>query len=347
MIVHVANPIYDSVFKYIMEDERIAKTVLSALLKKEVVHVTVRPHEYANTTRNAISMFRIDFAATVVEDDGSEQVILIELQKTWLNTETLRFRQYLGVQYGNQCNIQVDSKEGYAYPMVAVYLLGHRVGNIDTPVLYVNHKTYDYEGAEVAEGMTDPFVESLTHDSIIVQIPLLKGRVNNRLEKVLSVFDQSKTDSENKQLLNIDEHSYEDDADMMYVIHRLTAAAADADIRSDMNVEDEYFSAIEDRDTEIMTLGEELKQQRAANKKQEDTLRQQEDTLRQQEDALRQQEDALRQQEDALRQQKDTLRQQNLMLKSMVKAMLEKGMSIKEISLLVNKDVAFLENLMK
>lgn len=347
MIVHVANPIYDSVFKYIMEDERIAKTVLSALLKKEVVHVTVRPHEYANTTRNAISMFRIDFAATVVEDDGSEQVILIELQKTWLNTETLRFRQYLGVQYGNQCNIQVDSKEGYAYPMVAVYLLGHRVGNIDTPVLYVNHKTYDYEGAEVAEGMTDPFVESLTHDSIIVQIPLLKGRVNNRLEKVLSVFDQSKTDSENKQLLNIDEHSYEDDADMMYVIHRLTAAAADADIRSDMNVEDEYFSAIEDRDTEIMTLGEELKQQRAANKKQEDTLRQQEDTLRQQEDALRQQKDTLRQQEDALRQQEDALRQQDLMLKSMVKAMLEKGMSIKEVSLLVNKDVAFLENLIK
>ena len=106
---------------------------------------------------------------------------------------------------------------------------------------------------------------------------------------------------------------------MMYVIHRLTAAAADADIRSDMNVEDEYFSAIEDRDTEILTLGEELKQQRAANKKQEDTLRQQEDALR----------------------------QQDLMLKSMVKAMLEKGMSIKEVSLLVNKDVAFLENLIK
>ena len=99
----------------------------------------------------------------------------------------------------------------------------------------------------------------------------------------------------------------------------MSSIAADADIRSDMNVEDEYFSAIEDRDTEIMTLGEELKQQRAANKKQEDTLRQQEDALR----------------------------QQNLMLKSMVKAMLEKGMSIKEVSLLVNKDVAFLENLIK
>ena len=29
MIVHIANPIYDSVFKYLMEDERIAKTILS------------------------------------------------------------------------------------------------------------------------------------------------------------------------------------------------------------------------------------------------------------------------------------------------------------------------------
>ena len=46
MIVHIANPIYDSVFKYIMEDERIAKTVLSALLKKEVLHVTMRPQRY-------------------------------------------------------------------------------------------------------------------------------------------------------------------------------------------------------------------------------------------------------------------------------------------------------------
>ena len=57
MIIHVANPIYDSVFKYIMEDERIAKTMLSALLKKEVVHVTVRPHEYSNTTRDTLSCF--------------------------------------------------------------------------------------------------------------------------------------------------------------------------------------------------------------------------------------------------------------------------------------------------
>ena len=203
MILHVANPIYDSVFKYIMSDERISKTILSALLKKEVVKVEMRPHEYVNTTRDTLSMFRIDFAATVRERDADseafkDRVVLIELQKTWLDTETLRFRQYLGAQYSNKMNIRTDSAKGFAYPMVAVYLLGHRVGDIKEPVVYVNHDVYDYNGQVVKDGKEEPFVESLTHNSIIVQIPLLRGHVNNRLEKVLSIFDQSKKDAEDK-----------------------------------------------------------------------------------------------------------------------------------------------------
>ena len=65
MIIRVANPIYDSVFKYLMEDERIARTVLSALLKKEVVEVQIRRNEYTNGYRDNISMFRIDFGARI------------------------------------------------------------------------------------------------------------------------------------------------------------------------------------------------------------------------------------------------------------------------------------------
>lgn len=264
MIIHVANPIYDSVFKYIMEDERIAKNILSALLKKEVVHVTVRPHEYSNTTRDTLSMFRIDFAATVREKEGNEikdRIVLIELQKTWLNTETLRFRQYLGAQYNNKNNIREADEKGFAYPMVAVYLLGHKVGNIKEPIVYVNHDVFDYNGNVVAEGNTEPFVESLTHNSIIVQIPRLQGNVNNRLEKVLSVFDQTNVEGDTQQVLKIDEDKYADDNDMMYVLHKLTAAAANSEMRQDMNVEDEFYKAIEDRDTAIMQRDKILKEQ--------------------------------------------------------------------------------------
>ena len=176
MILRVANPIYDSVFKYLVEDLRIAKILISALLKKEVLEVEVRKHEYTNGTRDNISMFRIDFGAKVRESDGS-------------------------------------------------------------------------------------FVESLVHDSIIVQIPRLHGRVNNRLEKVLSVFDQTHKDKGNRQMLNIDEDNYEDDTDMMYILRRLLAAASDAKLRQDMNVEDEYFTAIENRDTAIMNRDKKIAEQ--------------------------------------------------------------------------------------
>ena len=40
----IANPIYDVVFKFLMEDERVAKILLSALLQKEVVEVQMRQH---------------------------------------------------------------------------------------------------------------------------------------------------------------------------------------------------------------------------------------------------------------------------------------------------------------
>jgi hypothetical protein len=261
MIVHIANPIYDSVFKYLMEDERIAKTILSALLKKDVVSIAARPHEYANETRDKISMFSIDFAATVREADGKEHLILVELQKTWLETETLRFRQYLGAQYSDKRNIDRNSHEGYAIPMVTIYLLGHRVGDIEEPVVYVNHDSYDYDGNMITKGIPDPFIESLVHNSIIVQIPLLHGQINNRLERVLSVFDQTKANADDPHILSLDENTYAGDDNMEYIVHRLTEAAADSDMRQNMNVEDEYYSAIENRDTAIMNRDKKIKEQ--------------------------------------------------------------------------------------
>ena len=322
MIIHVANPIYDSVFKYIMEDERIAKTMLSALLKKEVVKVTVRPHEYSNTTRDTLSMFRIDFAATVREREGDvikDRVVLIELQKTWLNTETLRFRQYLGAQYSNKNNIREANDKGFAYPMVAVYLLGHRVGNIKEPIVYVNHDVFDYNGNIVADGNEEPFVESLTHNSIIVQIPLLHGNVNNRLEKVLSVFDQTLVEGDTQQVLKIDEDKYADDNDMLYVLHKLTAAAANSEMRQDMNVEDEYYQAIEDRDTAIM----------------------------QRDKILKEQSEQLSQKDEQLLQKDEQLSQKDKQLRNMAKALFANGMTKEQISTMTGIDIANVVKLLK
>ena len=328
----VANPIYDIVFKYLMEDERIARTILSALLKKDVVAVEVRPHEYSNISRDTLSVFRIDFGATVREEDGTCRLVLIEVQKTWVETETLRFRQYLGVHYSNPKNINADSKDGSAIPMVAVYILGHKVGDIEEPVLYVNHKAYDYDDRLVTKGIPDPFVDSLTHNSIIVQIPRLRGKVNNRLDKVLSIFDQSRISKDSQQVLLIDEKTYSGDDDMMHIVHRLVEAAADSDMRYSMNVEDEYYSIIEKRDTTIMLKDRKIAEQKTAIEAQAIKLMEQSTQIKEQTTQLKEQSTQLKEQSTQLKEQSTQLKEQSTQIKEQSTQLKEQSSQLKEQS---------------
>lgn len=329
----IANPIYDIVFKYLMEDERIARTILSALLRVEVVKVEMRHHEYSDDSRDTLSVYRIDFGATIRNNDGQERLILIELQKTWLETETLRFRQYLSVQYSNPKNIDTM---GNALPMVAIYLLGHKVGDVEEPVLYVSHRSYDSEGNIVTKGLPNPFIDSLTHDSIIVQIPRLRGLLKRsassrqpskkRLDMVLSIFDQTQRDEDDSRLLSIDDQAYGDDADMEHIIHRLTMAAADADMRHRMNVEDEYFSAIEKRDTVILMRDHKIAEQKAQ---------------------ISEQKSQISEQQSQINEQQSQISEQQNMLRLTVKMLVDSGKSLEEIATSVGKDLATVRLLAK
>ena len=256
----IANPIYDTVFKFLMEDNRVAKILLSALLQKEVVEVQMRQTEHTGTNRGKISMFRLDFSAKIRETDGTEHLVLIELQKTWLATETLRFRQYLGMQYLEEGNIppEEENPNGFALPMISIYILGHKLGDLEEPVVYVRRRYLDQESKQITRGVPDPFIESLTHDTIIVQIPYLKGRVRNHLERLLNLFDQEYRLKENNHFLEIDEDKLQSN-DEQLVMYRLLKAAVAPKVRREMQVEDEILSEIEKRDTEIMLREKELK----------------------------------------------------------------------------------------
>lgn len=73
-----------------------AKTVLSALLKKDVVSVEMRPHEYSNETNDKISMFRIDFSARISTGENETELMKIKEQREQLNRQT------------NQLNLQSE-----------------------------------------------------------------------------------------------------------------------------------------------------------------------------------------------------------------------------------------------
>ncbi len=270
----IANPIYDAVFKFLMEDKKVAKIFLSALLKKDIIDLEMRRHEYTSMEHTRISLFRIDFSAKIRENDGSEHLVLIELQKTWLITETLRFRQYLGTQYLNKENIIEEKNEHgqrrtYGLPIISIYILGHPLGDLTEPVVYVRRRYLDYDDNPLPS--PDPFIESLTHDSIIVQIPFLTGRTRNRLERLLSVFDQEYRQADSEHYLEINDEHLDDE--VKCVVHRLLKAAAAPDVRRAMEIEDEILSEIEDRDTTIMMKNKEIEQSKQVIEQKEQVIR--------------------------------------------------------------------------
>lgn len=79
----IANPIYDVVFKFMMEDEKVAKLLLSALLKKDIIELQMRQHEYTAMHKPVSPCSVWTSQPKSSDNDGTEHLVLIELQKTW------------------------------------------------------------------------------------------------------------------------------------------------------------------------------------------------------------------------------------------------------------------------
>jgi hypothetical protein len=80
--VLIANPIYDSAFKYLLEDNEVARELLSAILDEQIVSIEVKPQE--TTTESAdygVNILRLDFKAVVKTAADERRKVLIELQK--------------------------------------------------------------------------------------------------------------------------------------------------------------------------------------------------------------------------------------------------------------------------
>lgn len=296
--------------------------------EKEVRELKMCRNEYTNLQQTRISLFRIDFSAKLVDETGKEELVLIELQKTWLATETLRFRQYLGAQYMNKENMpESDNPKGFGLPIISIYILGHKVGDLQHPVVYVRRHYLDSEDQPIDKGVPDPFIESLTHDSIIVQIPYLKSHARNHLERILSVFDQDYRIAADEHLLNINEEGM--GVEERLLVNRLVMAAASPEIRRDMQVEDEILSEIEARDTTIMLKDKEIEQ-----KDQEIELKEQE---------IEQKDQEIEQKSQEIEQKSQEIEQ---LLRSSINNLSVRGMSASEIASILGKPEELIIQLM-
>lgn len=124
------------------------------------------------------------------------------------------------------------------------------------------------------------YVANPLYDAVFKYMMEDERRVNNRLEKILSVFDQSQIYPDDQRMLELDENKYADDAEMAHILHRLQSAAANPDIRNRMNAEDEFFQALEDRDTVIMQKDATIMQKDATIMTQKKKLEEKDASLR-------------------------------------------------------------------
>ena len=319
--IKIANPLYDVVFRYMMEDNKVAKLFLSAIIGKEIKELTFSPTEYSSKIglENSITVTRMDFNARIQESDGKETVVIIELQKAKFYYQTIRFRKYLGKQYQNPQNVDRNDEPIPIYP---IYILGEAFTDEPIPVIRVKR---DYIDAATGKILTEkhPFIEALTHDATVIQVPHLKEHRRTTLERFLSIFDQANQLETNRHILTIDEKDYP--KSYHPVIRRLIKALQSPKIEDDMEIEDEVVNEFnkQARMIELEREKAEREQQRAEEERRKaEEERQKAERAKQREEKAKQREEKAKQREEAEKQAKNNL----------IKKLASMQMSIKEIA---------------
>jgi len=242
----IANPIFDVTFKYLMEDIEIAKKIISAIINEEIVELEARPQEQTNNSQSHfLTVYRMDFKAVIKTKEGTLKKVLIELQKSKKAFDVLRFRYYLGGNYG-----QTDLVNGVKVilPIIPIYILGFKL-TIDKPLLKIGRVYQDISTGQEIAGKDD-FIEQLSHDCFIIQIPLLSKTVQSKVERLLSVFNQHWVFDHNAEWVMRypkEEEIKNHDPDLVKILKRLEAAAESEGFKERIRAERELDEFIADK----------------------------------------------------------------------------------------------------
>lgn len=192
----IINPLYDKAFKYLMENTKFAKKVLSVILDTEVLEVTLGHQETIfPDDRHQLTLFRLDFKAVIKDEDGNNKTVLIELQKSKYSTDIQRFRNYLGANYmakKHKRNAAREPKVEYqtAWPIITIYILGYNLDDLPYMAVSVNREVINSVSKEKIK-VKSFFIEHLTHQSHIIQVRRLPEHRRTRLENFMVLFNQA------------------------------------------------------------------------------------------------------------------------------------------------------------
>jgi len=274
----IPNPIYDVVFKYLMEDNESAIIILSTLLNEKITKLKFEPVSHTEKikdpeTENEIKLFHLDFTATIELKDGSEELIMIELQKANRASDIFRFKRYISANFQKKIekeivNPQTKAIEKIYKPirLIPIFILNFIIeSEINDLIIRTNRIKFGIFKEKQLQG-TNEFIDNLSYDLWIVQLPNLQNikeeeykddTYKSKLYALLKLFDQKAQNPKNFHRLLLIRSLFP--AFLERVINRLRAADKDnPDLEEQMNIEDEYLAELIKRDNTISFFKQKL-----------------------------------------------------------------------------------------
>jgi hypothetical protein len=254
----IANPIYDVVFKYLLDDMDITRELLATILNENIISVDVKPQEVVTEIGDKnVNIVRFDFKAIIRTADGTHKNILIELQKAKKKIDVTRFRRYLAQNYAREEQIKLANgkEELRPLPITTIYFLGFKLDYATNTAIRINREYRDAITGELIL-LRENFIELLTHDSIIIQVPQILGETRTRLEQILQIFSPIYETKNEKQL---DYRGETSDPLIRKMIDRLNRANADEDLRRVMDAEEEVSGYLNEADERVFEAEENLR----------------------------------------------------------------------------------------
>ena len=217
----IANPIYDTIFKFLMDDNESAKIILSTLLNVDIEELT------ATTTIQSYlgedeknwgfgKLSHLDYAAQVLKPDGTKENILIELQKADLPSDFYRFRLYITEKFKKSHSTIKKENTTIHTPLkfIPIFILNFEIENEICDLVIQTNKMV--KGVLKDTILQNPvsFLDDLMYDLTIVQIPHITNidveKIKDdahklELYKLFKLFDQNAKTQNDEYKLEIKE----------------------------------------------------------------------------------------------------------------------------------------------
>jgi hypothetical protein len=324
----IANPIYDAVFKYLMDDLPVAKVIISTIIGQEIEELQFKQRERsAQVAALGVSVFRLDFSAVVKTADGQRRNVLIEIQKADSGSDIPRFRRYLAENYYTPASRSsqrmgdddpdapdalddqerastLDQSHAPLLPIITIYILGYSLKHLRGRSGVLIRRTYHdlITGEEFP--CREDFIELLTHDSYVIQLSELKQRRRTKLERLLALFEQMHLQA------NAHLKEFQDDLpeEFQVVLDRLYQAALDKRLREEMALEDEVLELWKRTERcHAQALDEARKREEEARKQADEERRLREEAGKREEEARQREDEARRHAEEERRLKEEAL----------------------------------------